>query len=45
MKKILLLTVILFFSHAIYAEDNNEARFAEIFGTYTTALSNNMNVD
>ena len=45
MRKMLLLAVILLFSHAIYAEDNNEAGFTEICKIYTTALSGNMNID
>jgi hypothetical protein len=45
MKKMLLLAVILFFSHAVYAQNGNEAGFNEICEVYTAALNSHMNIE
>ena len=45
MRKVLLLVVILLFSHTIYAEDTNEAGFIEICQIYTAALDSHMNIE
>lgn len=45
MRKMLLLTVALIFSHKIYAENLNEAGFDQICQIYTAALDSHMDLE